>query len=80
MNLRNPSLTAALAVLSPLTVISSPAWARWCFAAHRSSQGSDWYAAAGGATDAEARQKAIRACESGKAPPNSCKNTGAWCK
>jgi hypothetical protein len=28
MNLRNPSLTAALAVLSPLTVISSPAWAQ----------------------------------------------------
>ena len=51
-----------------------------CVSYAESRSGGYWYAAGGGGTDAEARQKAMGFCQSGKAPPNSCKNTGAWCK
>jgi glioma pathogenesis-related protein 2 len=51
-----------------------------CVSYAESRSGGYWYAAGGGTTDDQARQKAIGFCQSGKAPPNSCKNTGAWCK
>lgn len=51
-----------------------------CVSYAESRSGGYWYAAASGTTDAEARRKAISSCQSGKAPANSCKNTGAWCR
>jgi hypothetical protein len=39
-----------------------------------------WYAAGGGNDQNQAKANAIKFCQSGTAPPNSCKNTGVWCR
>jgi hypothetical protein len=51
-----------------------------CVSFAESRSGGYWYAAGGGTSDAQARQNATRLCQSGKAPANSCKVTGAWCR
>ena len=51
-----------------------------CVSFAESRQNGYWYAAGGGNDQNQAKQKAIQFCQSGKAPANSCKNTGAWCR
>jgi hypothetical protein len=51
-----------------------------CVSFAESRAGGYWYAAGGGADQNQAKQKAIQFCQSGTAPANSCKPTGAWCR
>jgi hypothetical protein len=51
-----------------------------CVSYAESRSGGYWYAAAGAATDAEAREAAINSCRSAKAPANTCKDLGVWCR
>jgi pathogenesis-related protein 1 len=51
-----------------------------CVAYAESRQGGFWYAAGGGGTKAQANQNALKFCQSGTAPPNSCKVVVAECR
>lgn len=51
-----------------------------CVSYAESRTGGYWYAADGGSSQDQARQKALQVCQSGSAPPNSCKTTVAWCR
>jgi len=51
-----------------------------CVSFAESRSGGYWYAAGGGGNEAIARQNALRFCQSGRAPPGSCRNTGVWCR
>jgi uncharacterized protein YkwD len=51
-----------------------------CVAYAESRTGGYWYAAGGGNTAQEATANALRYCQSGTAPANSCVNPGVWCR
>jgi uncharacterized protein YkwD len=51
-----------------------------CVSFADSTQGGYWYAAGGGNDQDQAKQNAVKFCQSGSAPANSCKPKGAWCR
>jgi pathogenesis-related protein 1 len=51
-----------------------------CVAYAESRKNGWWYAAGGGTSDQQARQNALRWCQSGNAPANSCKVAVAECR
>jgi hypothetical protein len=51
-----------------------------CVAYAHSTKGGYWYAAGGAPTDQQARQNALKFCQSGSAPPNSCVIAAAECR
>jgi uncharacterized protein YkwD len=51
-----------------------------CVSYTESRVGGFWYAAGGGSSQQQAVQNAIRFCQSGTAPPNSCKSIVAECR
>ena len=51
-----------------------------CVSFAESRQNGYWYAAGGGNDQNQAKANAIKFCQSGTAPANSCKNTGVWCR
>lgn len=51
-----------------------------CVAYAESRAGGYWYGAGGGNSETDAERNAIHFCQSGAAPPNSCKARGAQCR
>ena len=51
-----------------------------CVAYAHSKKGGYWYAGGGGTSDQQAKQNAIKFCQSGSAPPNSCVIAVAECR
>jgi uncharacterized protein YkwD len=51
-----------------------------CVAYAESRQGGYWYAAGGGGGAQQANQNALKYCQSGTAPPGSCKTTVTKCR
>ena len=51
-----------------------------CVAYAHSTKGGYWYAAGGAPTDQQAKQNALKFCQSGSAPPNSCVIAAAECR
>lgn len=51
-----------------------------CVAYAESRQGGYWYAAGGGGNTQQANQNALKFCQSGTAPPGSCKTTVTRCR
>jgi uncharacterized protein YkwD len=51
-----------------------------CVSFAESRQNGYWYAAGGGNDQNQAKANAIRFCQRGTAPANSCKSTGVWCR
>jgi hypothetical protein len=51
-----------------------------CVAYAESRQGGFWYAAGGGGSAQQANQNALKYCQSGTAPPGSCKTTVTRCR
>jgi Domain of unknown function (DUF4189) len=51
-----------------------------CVSFAESRQSGYWYAAGSGADDGTARSNAVRHCQSGTAPRESCRAVNAWCR